>query len=335
VSLLFFTTPRGGKLLLPGCTSQLVRAFPELNQQVIQPDIWRRSYTQAKDTVEPGTRTQNLHEIPKNKHNYSFIVDSVNWRELRDGSRVYSFDVFNGTYADGVIESRSQDGELIDIRGIDGIKIPSSVLGFGFMSIERLWRLATEGYEFLDPRNSLRNIQKTEVRNIRVLPGGTLKLTKLGEYALVYNQANFLSSLFFESPNPSGLLALCEKLHKQNVSSFVKSESLRSWMNANLTLSLDKGWQAFVSESWFDKHTLEEKRKICEEVMREQNIKSSGVLENTLETILRIVGSEMLKVMLVKPTEDFVKRSYGFLQWLDWERAQIVEEQQKALFINN
>lgn len=48
--------------------------------------------------------------------------------------------------------------------------------------------------------------------------------------------------------------------------------------------------------------------------------------------MLRITGLEMLNFPL-KFTEDFIKSNNGFLQWLDWERAQILEERQGALFI--
>ena len=312
-------------------TTQLVKAFPQLNQQVINPDIWRHLYTEAKDTVEPGFVTQNLRELPRTNYNYSFIVDRVNYRELSDGSRVYSLDVFNRNQAHGVIESRSQDGELIEIRGIDGVRIPPSVFGFGFMSIERLWRLATEGYDFLDDRNSLGNTQKTEVRNIMVPPGGTLKLTQLGEYALVYNQATFLAESFFESPNNPGLLALCENLQKKNLDNFVKSESLRKLMTANLNISLDKLPEVLVQSNWIDNNKLAEMKKVCEEVMHERNIRPN---QNILGMFLHIPGLEIFKFPITA-TEDFVKHSNKVLQWIAYERAQIVEEQQGGLFIKS
>jgi hypothetical protein len=299
-------------------TTQLVKAWSDLNKQVIEPEIWRRVHTQTKVTVEPGSK--NLGELPRTNYNYGFIVDRVNYKDLSDGTKVYSLDVFNTGYADGVIESRSKHGELIDIRGIDGIRIPASVLGFGITSIERLWRLSTEGYGFLDKRNSLGKSQTTEVRNIKVPPGGTLKLTKIGENALIYNQATFLARLFFDSSivensssRLSGLLTLCEKLQKKDSESFVKSEILKNLMGENLSLPLDEASKVLFSSTWLDNHKLEELKEVCEEV-------------------IRITGFEMLKFP-VNATEDFVKRSNEFLQWLDWERAQIIEEKQGALFI--
>lgn len=308
-------------------TTQLVKAWSDLNKQVIDPEIWRRVYTQAKDTVEPGSVTKNLRELPITNYNYSFIVDRVNYKESSDGSRVYSFDVFNTGYAEGVIESRSKEGELIDIRGIEGIRIPASVLGFGIVSIERLLRLSLEGYEFLDQRNSLGKSQKTEVRNIKLLPGGQLKLTKIGENALIYNQAKFISELLDDLSLPLyenysyRMLYICENLQKKSLRIFIRSEKLRSLMRENFSLSLDETSKAFWSSSWIDYQQLKE---IYKKVMEEESLKFSNSSENSLEMLLRI---------LVNPTENFVKRSNGFLQWLDWERAQIIEEKQGALFI--
>lgn len=311
-------------------TNQLAKAWSKLNQQVIHPEIWRRVNTQAKDTVAPGAVTQNLRELPTTHYNYDFIVDRINYRKLSDGSRVYSLDVFNRNYADGVIESRSKQGELIDIRGIESTIIPASVIGFSSMSIDRLWRLSTEGYNFLDPRNSLGNSQKTEIRNIKVPPGGTLKLTKIGENALIYNQATFLAELFFDSPHITGLLALCEKLQKNNIGSFVRSEIVKSWMNENLSMSPDKALEVFSSLSWIDNQKLEQLKQVCEEVMKQQNIKPN---KNIFGMLLNIPGLEILKIP-INATEDFMKHSNRCLQWLDWERSQIKEQQQGALSIH-
>lgn len=311
--------------------TKLAIAWPKLNQSVIHPEIWRPVHTQVNDTVEPGPITINLQGLPRTNYNYNFIVDSVNYKELSDASRVYSLNVFNNGCADGVIESRSQHGELIEIRGIKGVRIPAQVWEFAVQSIERLWRLSTEGYDFLDPRNSLGNSQKTEVRNITVPPGGILKLTKIGENAMVYNQATFLSGLFYNSPSFPGLLALCEKIQKKNMGSFVKSEIFRGLMRENLSLPLDEATRVFSSSSWVDNQKLEGLKEICE-VMRQENINASNFLDNTLGNMLRITGLEMLNFPL-KFTEDFIKSNNGYLQWLDWERAQILEERQGALFI--
>ena len=311
--------------------TQLATAWSKLNQQVIHPEIWRPVHTQVNDNVEPGSITINRQELPLTNYNSNFIIDAINYKELSNGTRVYSLKVFNKGYADGVIESRTQQCELIDIRGIKGIRIPDRVEEFAVQSIERLWRLSTEGYEFLDPRNSLGNSEPTEVRNIRVPPGGILKLTKTGENALVYNQATFLSGLFFKSSSFSGLLALCEKIQKKNIGSFVKSEFFRGLMRENLSLPLDEATKIFASSTWVDHRKLETLKKICE-LMRQENQNASNVLDNPLENMLRITGLEMLNFPL-NVTEDFIKRNNGFLQWLDWERAQIVEAKEGALFI--
>lgn len=318
-----------GAFIIPA--TQLAKAWPKLNQQLIHPEIWRPVHTQGNDIVEPGSITINRQEIPRNNYNYGFIVDRINYKELSDKTRVYSLNVFNTGYADGVIEIRSKHGELIEIRGIEGVRIPGKVWEFGLQSIERLWRLSTEGYDFFDPRNSLGNSEPTEIRNIRVPPGGILKLTKTGENALVYNQATFLSGLFFKSSSFSGLLALCEKFQKKNIGSFVKSEVFRGLMRENLSLPLDEATKIFASSTWVDNRKLETLKKICE-LMRQENQNASNVIENPLENMLRITGLEMLNFPL-NVTEDFIKRNNGFLQWLDWERAQIVEAKEGALFI--
>jgi len=314
-------------------TDQLVKAWPDLNQLVIDAEIWRRGRTQVNDTVEPKPGTKNLNELPATNCNYGFIFDSVNYKELSDGSRVYSLDVFNKRHADGVLESRSQKGQLIDIRGIDGRKITPSVLGFGIEAIPKLWQLASEGYDFLDPRNSLGNSSKTQIRNIRVAPGGTLKLRQSGENSMIYNQATFLTRLFVEAPNQSVILAVCEGLQKKGKGNFIKSEIFRSRMNKDLGIPIEEVSNLW-SASWVDNQKLEELKNLCQEVLRQQNVNYSKFNENTLGSLLRITGLEMLSFP-VTATEDFIKNTNKILQWLDWERAQIIEEREGSLLIHS
>jgi hypothetical protein len=314
-------------------TDQLVKALPDLNPLVIDAEIWRRGRTQVNDTVEPKPGTKNLNELPATNCNYGFIFDSVNYKELSDGSRVYSLDVFNKRHADGVLESRSQKGELIDIRGIDGRKITPSVLGFGIEAIPKLWQLASEGYDFLDPRNSLGNSRKTQIRNIRVAPGGTLKLRQSGENSMIYNQATFLTRLFVEVPNQSVILAVCEGLQKKGKGNFIKSEIFRSRMNKDMGIPIEEVSNLW-SASWVDNQKLEELKNLCQEVLRQQNVNYSKFNENTLGSLLRITGLEMLSFP-VTATEDFIKNTNKILQWLDWERAQIIEEREGSLLIHS
>lgn len=314
-------------------TAQLVKALPDLNPLVIDAEIWRRGRTQVNDTVEPKPGTKNLNELPATNCNYGFIFDSLNYKELSDGSRVYSLDVFNKRYANGVIESRSQKGQLIDILGIEGITITPSVFGFGIEAIPKLWRLASEGYDFLDPRNSLGNSRKTEIRNIRVAPGGILKLTQSGENAMIYNQATFLTRLFVEAPNQSVILAVCEHLQKKGKGNFIKSDIFRNWMNKDIGIPIEEVSNLW-SASWVDNQKLEELKNLCQEVLRQQNINYSKFNENTLGSLLRITGLEMLSFP-VTATEDFIKNTNKVLQWLDWERAQIIEEREGSLLIHS
>lgn len=314
-------------------TAQLAKAWPNLNSLVIDAEIWRRGRTQVNDTVEPKPGTKNLNELPATNCNYGFIFDSVNYKELSDGSRVYSLDVFNKRHADGVLESRSKKGQLIDIRGIDGRKITPSVLGFGIEAIPKLWQLASEGYDFLDPRNSLGNSRKTQIRNIRVAPGGTLKLRQSGENSMIYNQATFLTRLFVEVPNQSVILAVCEGLQKKGKGNFIKSEIFRSRMNKDLGIPIEEVSNLW-SASWVDNQKLEELKNLCQEVLRQQNVNYSKFNENTLGSLLRITGLEMLSFP-VTATEDFIKNTNKILQWLDWERAQIIEEREGSLLIHS
>lgn len=292
---------------------------------------WRRSFAHSDPNVavaaaaaiiRPSGNTQPINS------NRSFIVDRLNYETLSSGRRVYSFDVFNQGYADGVVEVRNARNELIEFRGIEGIRIPTGIFNFGIQSIERLWRLATEGYDFLDPRNSLGNSQKTEIRDLVVPSGGRLKITKKGDKALIYNQATFLMKLFFDSEFFLGdsplvkarlLSALCEKLQQEHIGSLVKDGALMTQGDA---------LQSLINGSWINKENLEKLTKIGLQAFAEQGLKGiAGIVINE-QVLGRSLG------FWVTGAEGFVKGTNVFLQWLDLDRSQRAEEENVTLFIN-
>jgi len=282
----------------------------------------------AEVTVEPGPITKELEHIPETNSNRSFIVDRLEHEDLSSGRRVYSFDVYNQGYADGVVEVRNARNELIEFRGIEGIRIPTGIFNFGIQSIERLWRLATEGYDFLDPRNSLGNSQKTEIRDLVVPSGGRLKITKKGDKALIYNQATFLMRLFFDSEFFLGdsplvkarlLSALCEKLQQEHIGSLVKDDALMTQSDA---------LQALINGSWINKENLDKLTRIGLQALAEQGLKGiAGIVINE-QVLGRSLG------FWVTAAEGFVKGTNVFLQWLDLDRSQRAEEENVTLFIN-
>lgn len=287
------------------------------------------SDTISSVTVEPGLLTKNLHDIPTANFNGCFIVDRVNYESLPNGSRVYSFDVFNKGYADGVVEVRNARGELIEFRGIEGIRNSTNILGFGIQSIERLWRLATEGYEFLDPRNSLGNSQNTEIRNIVVPPEGTLTITKKGNRALIYNQATFLLRLFLDheaifledSPSVKARLlsALCAKLQQEHIGSLVREGTLITQSDAI---------QALITGRWIDKENLDKLTQIGLQALAEKGLKRIANI---------VINEQVLGKSLsfwTTSAEVFVKGANVFLQWLDLDRSQRAEEKTVTLFIS-
>jgi nucleoside phosphorylase len=282
----------------------------------------------AEVTVEPGSITKDLDDIPVTNSNHSFIVDRINYEALSSGRRVYSFDVFNKGYADGVVEVRNARNELIEFRGIEGIRNATSIFGFGIQSIEKLWRLATEGYEFIDPRNVLGNSQKTEIRNLVVPCGGTLNITKKGDNALIYNQATFLVRLFFDSEfsledstlvKARLLSAFCTKLQQEHIGSLVKDGALRTPIDA---------LQALITGSWINKNNLDKLTKIGVQALAEQGLRGISSLVINEQVLGRSLG------FWVTAAEVFTKGATVFLQWLDWERSQRAEEQRVTLLIN-
>ena len=273
-------------------------------------------------TVELGSVTKDFKNLIGT---YALLVDRVNYKDLSNGSRVLSFEVFNRGISDGVIEVRNARGELVEVRGIEGIRNPTSVFSFGIESIQRLYELATEGYGFTDPRNSLGNSQKTEIRNIVIPRGGTLKFTKTGENALRYNQARFLINFFFDSApklfEGSGvkaelMSAFYFKLQQEQVGSLVKEEALITPRDAA---------RALATASWIDDEKLRQLLKIGLEVLVEKGIEGSSkpVINE------RFVGRNL--DFWVKAADIFMKGSNVFLQWYDLSLAQRVEPKTKQI----
>ena len=89
-------------------------------------------------TVAPGEQ-QKLKDLQWNAAT-QIVMDRLNCRELTNQSGVCSFDLCNLGFADAVIEVYDAQRKLVEVRGIEGVRNPSSVFGFPVESIERLIR---------------------------------------------------------------------------------------------------------------------------------------------------------------------------------------------------
>jgi hypothetical protein len=274
--------------------------------------------------AEPG---QSGKDFKKLIGTYTFAVDRVNHQDLDDGARVLSFDVFNLGYASGVIEVRDAQNKLTECRGIDGISNQDNVIDFGLDSIKRLYRLATEGYGFMDPRNSLGNSQKTEIRNILIPPGGTLKFTKTGNAALRYNQAQ---TTYYIISKTDGLFKKGDPSLKVKIlSSFMakfEAEKISSLVKDGSPMTVSEAISESKSNSWVNQAELKKLVEI-----------SNDVLKNEFKDQLSdpLLSSEIIGRKLSFGTilaGYFSQGTSMYLQWgVDWPLAQRVEPKKRQL----
>ncbi len=264
--------------------------------------------------VPPGDSPRQLVQ------GYGFILDRPNALRLSNGTLVYSLDVFNTGYADGVVEVYDAQNNLIEVRGIQGIRNPAtSIVAFPFEAASRLYKLATEGYALGDPTNAVGRSQKTEIRNIAIPRGGRIIFTKNGEAAMRYNQATFVIGVLADSVFPkifSGnefkfreklLLSLFTELQKERVGSLVQDGAF---------LTLRDSQRAFNNQRWIDEQNLSKVMEIGSKIFA-QELLNYGV-DRT------IVNQLVLGIKLnfwVTTAETFAQGSNVFLQWLDWERS--------------
>lgn len=279
-------------------------------------------------TIEPG---QSGKDFKKLIGTYTFAVDKLNYRDLDSGARVLSFDVFNLGYANGVIEVRDAQGKLVECRGVNGIKNQDNVIDFGIDSIKRLYRLASEGYGFMDPRNSLGNSEKTEIRNILIPPGGTLKFTKTGNVALRYNQAKTVEYVLsktdslFKKGDPSLKVKLLSsfmaKFEAHKVSSLVKDGG---------PITVSEAIKGAKSIDWVDQTELKKLIDISKEVL-------AGEFKDQLSDPLlspEMIGQKLNISSILAGY--FSQGASMYLQWyVDWPLAQRVEPKtQQIVFVS-
>ncbi|NEU76052.1 LysM peptidoglycan-binding domain-containing protein [Hassallia byssoidea VB512170] len=278
-------------------------------------------------TIDPGSVTKKVEGLIGT---YAFIIDRLNYKDLSNGSRVLSFDVFNTGYAQGVIEVRNAQGQLVEIRGIEGIRNPTSVFGFGIESIQRLWRLATEGYGFTDPRNSLGSSEKTEIRNVVIPPGGSLKITKTGTYAAAYNLAKIGMDLLFEfglpkvfEENYSLKMKLWSAIYAEVLQENVKSLAADGEFNLNTSEDARKSLEA---SNWLNKQELAKLTEISIKVLAEELPTFKFYSQYSLLAPAQQIVDNLEKLnSWITLAETFAKGSNTFLQSLDLERAKKLE----------
>jgi hypothetical protein len=257
---------------------------------------------------------------------YGFILDKPNAIKLNDGTKVYSIDVYNTGYADGVVEVYDARNNLIEVRGITGIRNPATNLyGFPLEGANRLFRLLTEGYGFTDPRNAIGRSQKTEIRNIPIPPGGRMIFTKNSERAMRYNQATFAIGVLSDTVLPKVfdgdkltfksklLLSVYTEIQKERVGSLVKD---------GMFLTLRDSQKAFTNQSWIDEQNLSYLMATGSKVLA-QELAKSGVEQTVINQL--VLGKKLN--FWVTAAETFAQGSNIFLQWLDLDRSQKLEQQ--------
>ncbi|MEG3934307.1 S8 family serine peptidase [Microcoleus sp. T3_B1] len=251
----------------------------------------------------------------------NFGIDRLKSRYLTNGSQLLSFDVLNFGYADGVIEVYNAKNELVEIRGFDGAKPPVGVVDFSLEALEKLYKTLFNGYSWGDPRKT-EAFETTEVRNVVIPPGGSLKITKSSESALVYNLMTFGLDLFFNNMAPEDLnfqQQIFSKLAEEKVRDLVKPDSFTD--NAQTLLSLLSGsWVNNINPEVVDKiiriiiATLSE--KTFEYILKKAA--TSKALKQAEDLIFAGVKLETLK----KWVEGINQGNNMFLQILDVVRSQ-------------
>jgi hypothetical protein len=255
---------------------------------------------------------------------YGFFLDRRNAQKMSDGTAVYSLEVYNLGYADGVVEVYDSTDNLVEIRGISGIRNPASdIYAFPIESISRLWRLFTEGYGFMDLRNAVGRTQRTEIKNIAIPPGGRIIFTKSSDAAMHYNQATFIiealagsiSSRISASDNlifrEKLLLSLYLELQKEQVGNLVQD---------GMFLTIEDSQRAFNSQSWYKEEILEKMMAIGAKVLAQESLKY-GVERTVVEQL--VLGKQIS--FWIDAAEAVAKGSNIYLQWWDLKHSRAEE----------
>jgi hypothetical protein len=162
------------------------------------------------------------------------------------------------------------------------------------------------------------NSKKTEIENIVIPPGGTLRFTQVGENALAYNLVTFvrgfiLSPLGVPENKITDLLStkLFTKFLEKHLESFVRPESFKDIFSFG---------QSLVNFSWLDVNALNELLIATDAVLAEELL-TKFLIYKTQHELLNLVsgwlkGGEMFNMYLNTIT-----------QWGNFVQAQTKEGQ--------
>lgn len=257
---------------------------------------------------------------------YGFFLDKPNAKKLDDGTLIYSFDVYNLGYADGVIEVYDSRNNLIEVRGIEGFRNPATNLyAYPVEGVNRLFRLATEGYGVLDLRNAFGRAKKTEIRNIAIPRGGRLIFTWNSERAIIYNQATFVMGVLADSvlsKFPSGDHATLKANILSSLFIELQKERVGSLLRDGMLLTAQDSRRAFANQSWIEEQNLSKLMEIGSKVFAQELLKY-GVERTVVEQL--VLGKKLS--FWVTAAEITVQGSNAFLQWLDLERSRKWEQE--------
>ena len=283
-------------------------------------------------TVEPGEK-QKLKDLQWNAAT-QIVMDRLNCRELPNKSRVCSLDLYNLGYANAVVEVYDAQHKLVEIRGVEGVRNPSSVFGFPVESVERLFKLSN-GFGFNDPRISIGQQKLTEIRNLVIPPRGSFKITKSGVNADNYNNATFLIGFFFDSE-----LNLLGSLPGSLQKIFGEDAAFRQTLLAALFVKVqeertknivkDGGFndppRAFLTGQWIDQESFSNLVEVGVKVLAEESLK-----KRTKRVVInQVVLGKKLNVW-VTAGEVFAKSGNGFLQYFNRDQSQKAERQQGGI----
>jgi len=283
-------------------------------------------------TVEPGEK-QKLKDLQWNAAT-QIVMDRLNCRDLPNKSRVCSLDLYNLGYANAVVEVYDAQRKLVEIRGVEGVRNPSSVFGFPVESVERLFKLKN-GFGFNDPRISIGQQKLTEIRNLVIPSGGSFKITKSGVNADNYNNATFLMGFFFDSELnlPGSLPGSLQKIFGEDAAFrqtllaalFVKVQEERT-----KNIVKDGGFndppRAFLTGQWIDQESFSNLVEVGLKVLAEESLK-----KRTKRAVIdQVVLGKKLNVW-VTAAEVFAKSGNGFLQYFNRDQSQKAERQQGGI----
>ncbi|MEN6351230.1 MAG: hypothetical protein ABFD08_17780 [Syntrophomonas sp.] len=168
----------------------------EVLEGAVSSDLYTISFPQTDENSIPLVNFMNS----------DFIVDSFQAELKEDGWHV-TMKIFNRGYADGVLEVHDADGQVV----FTGMQMPRIILGTRHESglFAKWWQDMDEWgqglydeYPWWDERDSFNPEARGVIfSNIIVPPGGSIVLTKKGDWAFLYNA----TTVAFECLNRMGV----------------------------------------------------------------------------------------------------------------------------------